>query len=131
MLKNGNQNGRSCAGRKIYVQINGFKQDSVNEAVTCEVGKIQKVGQGKKAVWKSEKSNLGDCSNVLFDVSAGKEPKVQVKTDAQLNYCPKSVELKINGEHFCGETNQSGNDKGYYYKGMNSIIHDTTRGRCK
>ena len=119
-LKNGNQ--KKCKGKKIYVQINGFKKDSGNEKVTCEVGKIELVRKGKKVKWSSIKHNLGNCSSVVFDVSVGKEPTVQVKTDRDLNYCPKSVELKINDIHFCGQTNKNSID--------NSYPHDTIRGKC-
>ena len=126
-LKNGNQ--KKCKGKKIYVQINGFKKDSGKEKVTCEVGKIDVVRKGKEVEWSSIKHNLGNCSNVLFDVSVGKEPTVQVKTDKGLKYCPESVELKINDIHFCGLM-KSDNNKGKYKQEQNSKIHDTIRGQC-
>ena len=113
-LKNGNL--KKCRGKQIYVQINGFKKDSGNEKVTCDVGKIEVVKKGKTVEWSSIKHNLGNCSNVVFEVSVGKEPTFQVKTDKGLDYCPTSVELKINDIHFCGQ---------------NSKIHDTIRGKCK
>ena len=127
-LKNGNQ--RGCRGKEIYVQINGFKKDSGNEKVTCDVGKIKVVKKGKTVEWSSIKQNLGNCSNVVFDVSVGKEPTVQVKTDSALNYCPKSVELKINDSHFCGQTNKTKHRKGYYNKRKNLVMHDTIKGKC-
>jgi hypothetical protein len=126
-LKNGNQ--KKCKGKKIYVQINGFKKDSGKEKVTCEVGKIEVVKKGKTVEWSSIKHNLGNCSNVLFDVSVGKEPTVQVKTDKGLDYCPKSVELKINDIYFCWLM-KSDNNEGKYKKEQNSKIHDTFRGQC-
>ena len=126
-LKNGDQ--KKCRGKEIYVQINGFKKDSGNEKVTCEVGKIELVNKGQKAEWSSLKQNLGNCSNVLFDCSLGKEPTVQVKTDRGLKYCPESVELKINDIHFCGLI-KSDNNKGLYNQEENSKIHNTTRGQC-
>ena len=128
-LRNGNQ--KKCRGKQIYVQINGFKNDSGNEKVTCEVGKIELVRKGKKVEWSSIKHNLGNCSNVVFDVSVGKEPTVQVKTAKGLDYCPKSVELKINNMYFCGETNRSSHRKKYFYgPGDNWKKHNTTIGRC-
>ena len=124
-LKNGNQ--RGCRGKEICIQINGFKKDGGNEKVTCEVGKIEVVKKGKTVVWSSIKHNLGNCSNVVFDVSVGKEPTVQVKTDKGSHYCPTSVELKIDDTHFCGQM-KSDNP---YNQRQNSKIHDTIRGKCK
>ena len=128
-LKNGNQ--KKCRGKEINIQINGFKKNSGNEKVTCEVGKIEVVKKGKTVEWSSFKHNLGNCSNVVFDVSVGNEPKIQVKTGQEFNfYCPKSVELKINDIHFCGQTNQKDNNRGFYNHLDNSLIHNTTRGQC-
>ena len=50
-LKNGNQ--KKCRGKQISVQINGFKKDSGNEKVTCEVGKIYTVKKDDQAEWSS------------------------------------------------------------------------------
>ena len=120
-----------CGGKQISVQINGIKKDSGNEEITCEVGKIYAVKKDDQAEWSSIKSNLDTCLNVVFDVSVGNEPKIQVKTDqVRDSYCPKSVELTINDIHFCGKTNQKPNTRGYYNKNDNSKIHDTTRGQC-
>ena len=124
-LKNGNQ--KKCRGKEINIQINGFKKNSGNEKVTCEVGKIEVVKKGKTVEWSSFKHNLGNCSNVVFDVSKGKKPTVQVKTDKGLDYCPTSVELKIDDTHFCGEM-ESDNP---YNQRQNSKIHATIRGKCK
>ena len=120
-----------CGGKQISVQINGIKKDSGNEEITCEVGKIYVVKKDDQAEWSSIKSNLGTCLNVVFDVSVGNEPKIQVKTGQEFNfYCPKSVELKINDIHFCGQTNQKDNNRGFYNHLDNSLIHNTTRGQC-
>ena len=128
-LKNGNQ--KKCKGKKIYVQINGFKKDSGNEKVTCEVGKIDVVKKGRTVEWSSIKHNLGNCSNVVFDVSVGNEPKIQVKTGKEWDsYCPKSVELKVNDMHFCAQTNLKPKNKGSYTYEDNSKIHNTIRGQC-
>lgn len=125
-MKNGNQK-RTCRGRKINVQIYGGE----NEAVNCEVDKIPVVERDQKVVWSSNESNLGACSNVIFDVSEGNEPKFQVKTAVSDPYCPKYVELKINNMYFCGETNKSTHRKKYFYgKGDNWKKHDTIKGRC-
>ena len=127
-LKNGNQS--RCRGKEIYIQINGFKKGSGNEKVTCVIGKIDSVKKGQKVEWNSDNQSLGNCSNVVFDDSVGKEPTVQVKTDKGLKYCPKSVELKINDIYFCGIM-KSDNNKGKYKQEQNSKIHSTIRGRCK
>ena len=124
-LKNGNQ--RGCRGKEINIQINGFKKGSVNEKVTCKVDKIETVNRDNQAEWSSIKQNLGNCSNVIFDDSVGKEPTVQVKTDKGLDYCPTSVELKIEDIHFCGQM-KSDNP---YNQRQNSKIHHTIRGKCK
>ena len=134
-MKNGDQaTSFDCGGLKISVQINGIKKGSGNEEVTCEVGQIRRVYIGKQAEWSSIKSNLGTCLYVVFDVSVGNEPKIQVKTEHSEQewdtYCPKSVELKINDMHFCGQTNLKQHHGGSYSKDDNSIIHDTTRGQC-
>ena len=129
-MKNGKRSS-SCKGKKISVQINGIKKDSGNEEITCEVGKIYVVKKDDQAEWSSIKSNLGTCLNVVFDVSVGNEPKIQVQTGKKYDsYCPKSVELKINDIHFCGLTNQKANAGGYYKKDDNKKIHNTTRGQC-
>ena len=120
-----------CGGKQISVQINGIKKDSGNEEITCEVDELQRVLKGKEAEWSTIKRNLGTCLNVVFDVSVGNEPKIQVKTGQEFNfYCPKSVELKINDIHFCGQTNQKDNNRGFYNHLDNSLIHNTTRGQC-
>ena len=127
-LKNGNQS--RCRGKEIYIQINGFKKGSGNEKVTCVIGKIDSVKKGQKVEWSSDNQSLGNCSNVVFDDSVGKEPTVQVKTDKGLKYCPKSVELKIDDIYFCGIM-KSDNNTGKYKQEQNSKIHNTIRGRCK
>ena len=133
ILKNGDEK-YWCAGSHIYVNINGVRKGSENEAVNCEVGKTNVVNNGQKVVWSSTKQNFGTCSNVIFDVSPGNEPKVQVKTEAGPGdaFCPKFVDLKINDMHFCAKTNQGSynGENGVYNKYDNSKIHDTTRGRC-
>ena len=88
---------------------------------------------GQEVVWDSDKRNLGTCSNVVFNDSVGKEPEVQVKTDLSNDFfCPKSVQLKINDKYFCGKMIKDDFKNGYFQseKEHNSIIHDTTRGRC-
>ena len=128
-MKNGDR--RSiCGGKQISVQINGIKKGSGNEKITCEVGKIDEVKNGLQAEWSTNKSNLGTCLNVVFDVSVGNEPKIQVKAEIRDPYCPISVELKINDIHFCGQTNKKSNDGGFYSSIDNSLIHDTIRGKC-
>ena len=125
-MKNGDQKSR-CAGEQIYVQIYGGKYGQVN----CQVDKIPVVEEGQDVVWSSNESNLGACSNVIFDVSEGNEPKFQVKTAVSDPYCPIYVELKINNMYFCGETNKSTHRKKYFYgKGDNWKKHDTIKGRC-
>ena len=133
ILKNGNQK-VWCGAQQIYVKINGIRRNSDNEAVTCEVGKINIV-EGQNVVWSSSKQNLDTCSLVIFDVSLGNEPKVQVKTEAGSGdaFCPKFVDLNINGIHFCAKTNQGSylNLSGEFYdRDDNSKIHHTTRGHC-
>ena len=126
-LKNGNKSSW-CGGSKINVQINGFKKDSINEPVTCEVGQIH-VNPGQEGVWNSDKRNLGTCSDVVFDTSVGKEPKFQIKVpNTGDGFCPKSVELKINDIYFCGKPNYNGSE--YYRKRDKSTINSTIKGRC-
>jgi hypothetical protein len=126
ILKNGNQK-RQCKGKKINVQIYSGKYGSVN----CEVDRIPVVERGQEVVWSSEKGNLGTCSDVIFDFSVGNEPKFKVKTPGSDNYCPKSVELKINNMYFCGEKNKSSHRKKYFYNsGDNYKKHDTIKERC-
>ena len=128
-MKNGAQKSH-CKGKKISVRINGIEKGSENEEVNCEVGKIESVPKGSEAEWSSIKGNLGTCLDVVFDVSAGNEPKIQVMTEERDSYCPKSVDLKINNMHFCGKTNKKIKAKGFYGKHDNSKIHDTIRGQC-
>ena len=122
----------SCGGKKISVKIIG--KGSGNEKVTCEVGKIEVVKKGKTVEWSSFKHNLGNCSNVVFDVSKGKKPTVQVKTDKGLDYCPKSVQLEFQStdskKHvFCAK--MSGYYKMFKNDGRNNEkIHQTTEGEC-
>ena len=114
--------------KKISVHIYSGKYGAVN----CQVDKIPVVEAGQEVVWGSNESNLGACSKVMLDVSVGNEPKFQVKTAVSDNYCPISVELKINNMYFCGETNQSTHRRGFFYgTADNHKRHVTNKGQCQ
>ena len=109
--------------------------------VSCAVQK-RKVEKETTVKWNrggGKQSGLKSCSNMVFDLTQG-WPTVQVMTNGNTAYCPKSVQLEINESNNGQITKRiicAKMESGYYRKWnsdrkgrYNDKKHVTTDGNC-
>ena len=134
--------GSYCKGYDVNVKVNGYQKGGNGELVSCVVEKKTDVRKGTTVKWNGGggfQSGLKSCSDIVFDLTQGRLPTVQVMTDQNRSYCPHSVKLEIieiNNQQItkriiCAEM-ENGYYKKWYNQGRNNDkIHETTEGNCQ
>ena len=135
--------GPYCTGEQVNVQVNGYKKGSNGGMVSCTVEKKTTLERGDTVKWNrggAVQSGLNTCSDIVFDLTPGLLPTVQVMTTKPYTpFCPKSVELEImesNSGQITRRKICAKMESGYYKEtgegGRNNAkVHETTKGICQ